>query len=123
MTARRWALLAVVAVALLLLIGRALAGVYVDYRWYSALGAVSLWHTEALLSGMLAAASGGLAALFIFANLYAVRHSVVSIVLPRRVGNVEIGPIPVVESSVLSFPVDDVDQWQRDMIVLVLERL
>ena len=91
MTARRWALLAVVAVALLLLIGRVLAGVYVDYRWYSALGAASLWHTEALLSGMLAAASGGLAALFIFANLYAVRHSVVSIVLPRRVGNVEIG--------------------------------
>lgn len=41
----------------------------------------------------------------------------------ETVGNVEIGPIPVVESSVLSFPVDDVDQWQRDMIVLVLERL
>ncbi|HEY9449173.1 MAG TPA: UPF0182 family protein, partial [Gemmatimonadaceae bacterium] len=91
MTARRWALTVVVAVALLLLVGRVLAGVYVDYRWYAALGAASLWRTKALLSGMLATASGGLAALFIFANLYAVRHSVVSIVLPRRVGNVEIG--------------------------------
>ena len=91
MTARRWALLAVVAVALLLVIGRVLAGVYVDYRWYAALGAASLWHTEALLLGVLRLASGGLAALFVFANLYAVRHSVVSIVLPRRVGNVEIG--------------------------------
>jgi hypothetical protein len=49
----------------------------------------------------------------------------VTIVVQREetVGNVEIGPIPVVESSVLSFPVEDVDQWQRDMVVLVLERL
>jgi hypothetical protein len=49
----------------------------------------------------------------------------VTIVVQREetVGNVEIGPIPVVESSVLSFPVEDVDQWQRDMMVLVLERL
>jgi len=49
----------------------------------------------------------------------------ITLVVQREetVGNVEIGPIPVVESSVLSFPVDDVDQWQRDMIVLVLERL
>ena len=48
----------------------------------------------------------------------------ITLVVQREetVGNVEIGPIPVVESSVLSFPVDDVDQWQRDMIVLVLER-
>ena len=49
----------------------------------------------------------------------------ITLVVQREetVGNVEIGPIPVVESSVLSFSVDDVDQWQRDMIVLVLERL
>ena len=49
----------------------------------------------------------------------------VTIVVQREetVGNVEIGPIPVVESSVLSFPVEDVVQWQRDMMVLVLERL
>lgn len=91
MTARRWALLAVLAVALLLLAGRLLAGVYVDYRWFAALGAASLWRTKAFLTGLLDFASGGAAALFIFANLYAVRHSVVSIVLPRRVGNVEIG--------------------------------
>lgn len=91
MTARRWALLVVVAAALLLVAGRVLAGVYVDYRWYSALGAASLWRTKTVLSGALYMASGSAAALFIFANLYAVRHSVVSIVLPRRVANVEIG--------------------------------
>jgi uncharacterized membrane protein (UPF0182 family) len=90
-SARRWALLAVLAVALLLLAGRILAGVYVDYRWYEALGASSLWSTKAFLTALLDLASGGAAALFVFANLYAVRHSVVSIVLPCRVGNVEIG--------------------------------
>ena len=91
MTARRWALLVVVAAALLLLVGRALAGVYVDYRWYAALGAASLWRTRTLLSVAIYLASGGAAALFVFANLYAVRHSVVSIILPRRVANVEVG--------------------------------
>jgi len=90
-TARRWVLLAVLGIALLLLAGRMLAGVYVDYSWYAALGAASLWRKKTFLTGVLDLASGGAAAFFIFANLYAVRHSVVSIVLPRRVGNVEIG--------------------------------
>ena len=35
--------------------------------------------------------SGVVAALFAFINLYAVRQSVVSLVLPRRLGNLEIG--------------------------------
>ena len=39
------------------------------------------------------------------------------------VGTVEIGPIPVADSQRLSFPEGDVDQWQRDMIVQVLELL
>jgi hypothetical protein len=49
----------------------------------------------------------------------------VTVVVRREetVGNVEIGPIPVAQSQVLSWPCDDVSQWQRDMIVLVLELL
>lgn len=41
----------------------------------------------------------------------------------ETVGNVEIGPIPVREARTLAFPWDDVDQWQRDMVVQVLELL
>ena len=41
--ARRWLIAAAVSVALLLLLGKALAGVYVDYRWFAALGAESIW--------------------------------------------------------------------------------
>ena len=91
MTARRWAALAVVAVAVVLLAGRAAASLYVDYRWYEALGAVDLWRvrtTTQLFVGALSALAGGL---FLFLNLWAVRRSVVSLVLPRRVANIEIG--------------------------------
>ena len=88
---RRWLLLAVLAVAILLLLGRALAAVYVDYLWYSAMGAGRLWGVKATTTTVIRLLSGLAASLFIFANLYAVRRSVVSLVLPRRVANIEIG--------------------------------
>ena len=91
MTARRWVALAVVGAALLLLVGRAVASLYVEYRWYEALGAGQLWRARTatqLLLGALSALAGGA---FLFLNLWAVRRSVVSLVLPRRVANLEIG--------------------------------
>lgn len=39
------------------------------------------------------------------------------------VGGVEIGPIPVFEGSVLSLPGGSVEDWQRDMAVMIVERL
>jgi hypothetical protein len=39
------------------------------------------------------------------------------------VGDSWIGPISVATSGRLSFPEDDIDQWQRDMVVQVLESL
>ena len=91
MTRRRWAVILVGAAALLLLIGRLVAAVYVDYRWYAALDAESLWRARASSTLLLRGLSGLAASAFVFANLYAVRSSVVSLVLPRRVANIEIG--------------------------------
>ncbi|HET7457005.1 MAG TPA: UPF0182 family protein [Gemmatimonadaceae bacterium] len=91
MTARRWAAVAAVGVAVVLLAGRGAASLYVDYRWYESLGAVSLWRMRTgtqLLIGALSTLAGGA---FLFLNLWAVRRSVVSLVLPRRVANIEIG--------------------------------
>jgi uncharacterized membrane protein (UPF0182 family) len=79
------------AAAVLLVAGRALAGVYADYLWYDALGATALWRTRLAALSALRIGSGAAAALFAFANLYAVRQSVVSLVFPRRLGNLEIG--------------------------------
>jgi uncharacterized protein len=90
-TPRRWLLLAVIAAAVLLLAGRALARAYVDYQWYSSLGATEVWRAKAGATSVLLIVSWVTATLFVFANLYAVRHSVVSLVLPRRVANLEIG--------------------------------
>ena len=91
MLTRRWLITAAVAVALLLLLGKALAGVYVDYRWFAALGAESVWWARIENLLILRGLSGAAATAFFFFNLYAVRHSVVSLVLPRRVANIEIG--------------------------------
>ena len=91
MTLRRWSIVTLALAALMLLVGRVVAGVYVDYRWYAAMGALSLWKKKTALSLALRLASGAVAAAFVFANLYAVRRSVVSLVLPRRVANIEIG--------------------------------
>ena len=41
----------------------------------------------------------------------------------ETVGGVEIGPIPVLEKAWLSFPAPDTEQWQRDLVVQVLEYL
>lgn len=39
------------------------------------------------------------------------------------VGGVEIGPIPVFQGDLLSFPTDQVEDWMRDVAVLFVERL
>jgi len=90
-TRRRTVVLAVVGAAALLLVGRLLSGLYVDYQWYAQMDATSVWESHLvnrfLLTGSIAAGT----TLFVLANLYAVRRSIVSIVLPRRLANVEIG--------------------------------
>ena len=91
MRSRRWLFAALAALAVVLLAGRALASLYVDYRWYDALGAASLWRARTLHELVLRGLSGTLGTAFVFANLWAVRRSVVSLVMPRRVGDIDIG--------------------------------
>ena len=90
MKARRWWLLAIGGIALALLAGRALSGAYTDYRWYEAMGALPLWRARFATVTALRMASGAVATAFIFINLWAVRRTVVSLRLPRRLGNIEI---------------------------------
>ncbi len=91
MTTRRWLLPAVAAVAVLLLVGRIMAGMYVDYAWFASMGATEVWRTRTLAMLVLRGASWLAATLFVFLNLYVVRQSVVSLVVPRRLANLEIG--------------------------------
>ena len=91
MSGRRWLLLVIAIAALLLLIGRMIAQVYTDYLWYAALGAADVWRAKYAALTALRLLCFVVGTLFVFANLYAVRQSVVSLVLPRRVGNLDIG--------------------------------
>jgi uncharacterized membrane protein (UPF0182 family) len=79
------------AAALFLLLGRWVAALYTDYLWYDSLGAAEVWRTRVATTLALGAGSFAVAALFAYVNFYAVRQSVVSLVLPRRLANIEIG--------------------------------
>jgi uncharacterized membrane protein (UPF0182 family) len=88
---RRWLFILIAGLALTLLIGRAIAQVYTDYLWYASLGTAEIWRAKAASLVILRLVCGIAATLFVFANLYAVRQSVVSLVLPRRIGNIDFG--------------------------------
>src|SRR5215207_8286125 len=90
MTTRRW-LGAAAVVAALLLVARVFAGTYVEYRWFAALGAASVWRARFFDLLLLRAVGTLLAGAFTFANLAGVSSSVASLILPRRLGNLEIG--------------------------------
>ena len=90
MKARRWWLLVIGGIALALLAGRALSGAYADYRWYEAMSALPVWRARFMTVTILRLVSGAVATAFIFANLWAVRRTVVSLRLPRRLANIEI---------------------------------
>ncbi|MEJ7808949.1 MAG: UPF0182 family protein [Gemmatimonadaceae bacterium] len=123
MKRRRWIAVGVACVAALLVLGRAAAGVYVDYLWYAALDASSLWRAQTTLGLATRAAYLLVGGAFLFANLYAVRRSVVSLRIPRRLGNLEIGEevpgryldfaaagLALLLAFLLTFPRDD---WTR----------
>lgn len=91
MARRRWWYLLLAGVAIALLTGRVIATIYTEYLWYAALGMTDVWSAKYQSLAALRALCGTGATLFVFANLYAVRQSVVSLVLPRRIGNLDIG--------------------------------
>jgi uncharacterized membrane protein (UPF0182 family) len=90
MNMRRWLMLALGVAAVLLILGRSAAGAYSDYLWYDALGAGALWKLRMGAIATIRVGSAVIAGLFAFFNLHAVRRSVVQLVFPRRVGNIEI---------------------------------
>lgn len=91
MTSRRVLLGTLAAAALVLVAGRWGAALYTDYLWFASLGAAEVWSARLWTTAALEAGSFAVATLFAFINLYAVRRSVVSLVLPRRIANLEIG--------------------------------
>ena len=129
MTGRRVAAGAALLTALVLLGGRWGAALYTDYLWYVSLGARDVWRAKVATTAVLTVASFVIAGLFAFVNLYAVRQSVVSLVLPRRMANIEIGEevpsryllaavfaLSAVVGALLTFPSD---QWHSALLARI----
>jgi uncharacterized protein len=90
MTARRWLIASAIAVAALLLVGRVAADLYSSYAWYDALGATAVWRARVGTITMLRFAAWIGASLFALGHLFTVRQSVVSLVVQRQLGDLEI---------------------------------
>lgn len=76
--------------ALALLAGRWIAGQYADWAFHQSLGFGELWRTKTTALFLLRGGSFAIAIAFAFANFLAVRHSIVSLVLPSQIGGLEI---------------------------------
>ncbi|MDB4917640.1 MAG: hypothetical protein JWM95_5284 [Gemmatimonadetes bacterium] len=129
MSGRRILAGVVIAAAIVLLVGRWTATIYTDYLWYSALGAPDVWRARAMMSAVLTIVSFLVASAFAFLNLYAVRQSVVSLVLPRRIANIEIGEevtnhrlmtavvaLSVIVGALLTFPTE---HWHTALLARI----
>ncbi|MBK6488091.1 MAG: hypothetical protein IPF98_14805 [Gemmatimonadetes bacterium] len=68
MSRRRWIIGGAIFVATFLLLGRVVAGWYVDYLWYDALGALAVWRARAGDLLILRGATFSVATLFVFCN-------------------------------------------------------
>ena len=91
MTARRVGFGALAAAALVLLLGRWGSELYTNFLWFDALGAADVWRARVATTVVVQVTAFLVATAFAFVNLYAVRLSVVSLVFPRQIGNIEIG--------------------------------
>src|SRR3954453_10772719 len=90
MTPRRWLIAVAIAAAALLLVGRVAADLYSSYAWYDALGATSVWRAKVGTMTVLRVAAWIAASLYALAHLFTVRQSVVSLVVQRQLGDLEI---------------------------------
>jgi uncharacterized membrane protein (UPF0182 family) len=78
-------------IAILLILGRGAAVLHVDHAWYAALDASAIWASK--VNNILLLYGGALfiGALFAFVNIFAFRKSIITLTLPTRIGNIEIG--------------------------------
>ena len=75
----------------MLLIGRAAAVFYSDREWFATLGALSVWQSHVSSATWIFGLALVVGIAFAWINVSAVRRSVVALIVPKRLGNVEFG--------------------------------
>ncbi|GJG88665.1 hypothetical protein tb265_38460 [Gemmatimonadetes bacterium T265] len=91
MTRGRWLAVALGAAAVLLL-ARAFAVAFVEYRWFAAFGpgALDVWRARAVDLGLLRVVAALVAGLFLYLNLLGVASTIDAVAVSRRLGGIEI---------------------------------
>jgi len=82
---------AIALAAAILLAGRAAAIVYSDREWFANLGALSVWRAQVSNVLWLYVCALVIGIAFTWINVSAVRRSVISLIVPKRLANVEFG--------------------------------
>ncbi len=82
---------ALVVAAAILLFGRAAAVFYSDREWFANLGALSVWQARVSSTAWIVGVALVVGIVFAWINVSAVRRSVVALIVPKRLGNVEFG--------------------------------
>ncbi len=90
MGARGGLFLGLAVAAAVLLLGRAVTALLVDHAWFTAMGQPALFWEQVIDTAILQGGAWGLGALFAFANLHAVRRTIVAVAVPSRVANLEL---------------------------------
>lgn len=90
MRARSGLLIAVAVTAVLLLVGRTATALVVDHAWFEAMGAPALFWEQLIDSTLLQGGAWVVGSLFAFANLHAVRRTILAVAVPSRVANIEL---------------------------------
>lgn len=90
MTRRGWLILTLFAVALLLISGRLLTLMVVDYQWYHAMGQEQLWWERITSQLLLQGGFALLGSLFAYVNFSAVRRTILAVAVPQRVADIEL---------------------------------
>lgn len=90
MRARGWLLIAVAIAAVLLLVGRTVTALYVDHAWFAAMDAPSLFWEQVIDTALLQGGAWAVGSAFAFANLHAVRRTILAVAVPSRVANIEL---------------------------------
>lgn len=90
MRARGWLLIAALVIAVALLVGRTVTALIVDHAWFTAMGVPALFWEQVVDTTILQGGAWVIGSLFAFANLHAVRRTILAVAVPSRVANIEL---------------------------------
>jgi uncharacterized protein len=128
MLRRRGLLLAAVCVACTLIVGRAWGALVGDHAWFDALGFGDVWWWQTRVSLVLKGVTGAVATVAMRLHFAAIRRSIVSVVVPGQLGDLEFSGavaertiravlwvLAAVVGALLTIPMDD---WRPLALVL-----